>query len=197
MVLGTMTTRHEHWIGEDTVANRRTLGLALLWGAVPFVATAGVIATGKIVEGLLFGVLFAVVATLGSIAILAFVAGGTLGTIGVEGTHLVVGPAGPRIDLRTPIASELVVSRTVLRPMRSQAWGPPTAMAFADAYAFVALRVRFGATGSVVTFRATRVATSTRLPPIAAVVPRTPPSGTTIHVGEQTLLWIAALLRAG
>ncbi len=179
-------------MGAAQIASRRWVFYGLLWGGAGVCSVLSLLAMDLRTGGaFVLPMLFVVVATLGSFAVMMFVAGGDLGNVIVTGEGLWIEPGGARIDARYPVEREVLVSRTVLRLVRAQAYGPARPLSgVSDQHAWVALRFRQGATD--LTFRAERVPITVWLGEAPTVVERVPPGTRVLYVGQDA---VEALVR--
>lgn len=178
--------RFPHWMGASAITSRRWVYYGVLWGGAGVCSVLSLLAMDLRTGGaFVLPMLFVVVATLGSFAVMMFVAGGDLGHVMVTGEGLWLEPGGARLDVRYPVEREVLASRTVLRLMQAQAYGPARALGVSDQYAWVALRVRQGTTD--LTFRAERVPTGIWLGAAPTLMERMPPGTRVLHVGQDAL----------
>lgn len=180
---------YPHWMGADAISNRRWAITGAVWASALVVSLVSLALTQGSSGGLALCMLFVAMATVGTFVVLLHVAGGDLGQIRFLPMGVEVGPRGPTLDPFAPTECEWQVSRVVFRPMRAQSFGPAVRTGLPDSFAWAGLRVRQGSLD--VTFRTTRVSTTTPFTGLAHVCDGMRPGTYVVHTSQEALEAIA------
>jgi len=98
-------------MGASQISGRRWVYHGILWGGAGVCSVLALLAMDLRTGGaFVLPMLFVVIATLGSFAVMMFVAGGDLGHVVLTGEGLWIEPGGARIDVRHPVEREVLVS---------------------------------------------------------------------------------------